>query len=494
MASWDHQLLASVVLSDESSSRFEAAEKSGITYRTFGSPEVKVVWSRIKTHYERPQNFGHVPGEQTLREWFPSLELPKPSENFKDLCAMVLDGYVRRKLDKALSEAITGLADNPHETATKLLETLGQLQETTTKSRDQQFSTSALRDEAEAYRKRRDSDGVVGLPYPWAQMNKDTRGMSPGDYIMIWATPKSMKTWLGLIITAHLVKSGYKCLIYSKEMMWPTIRQRMCAIMAGVNYDRLLDGTLSAAEEAHYFATIEQVTSPAHRGDFHFTDADRADGATGGPADIRRKVEIYKPDFVFLDSSYMLELPGAKNDNVLDWKVLSVINRQVKQIAKACKIPILAVFQENETQAYKYVKTRGTASLAMNKGAVMDCDLGIRLVYHSKLCELTIRYAVGREVKADGFTINAVPCENFTYAGTHLHDLGDDFKDEEEEDPKGGKGAPAPAAAQPPAGTRAGFIQQPGLRVVRADPIDDDFAHLDHAADEDEDDGEEAAP
>ena len=64
--------------------------------------------------------------------------------------------------------------------------------------------------------------------------------------------------------------------------------------------------------------------------------------------------------------------------------------------------------------------------------------------------------------------------------------LGDDFKDEEEEDPKGGKGAPAPAAAQPPAGTRAGFIQQPGLRVVRADPINDDFAHLDHAADEEE--------
>ena len=61
-------------------------------------------------------------------------------------------------------------------------------------------------------------------------------------------------------------------------------------------------------------------------------------------------------------------------------------------------------------------------------------------------------------------------------------------------DPKGGKGAPAPAAAQPPAGTRARFIQQPGLRVVRADPINDDFAHLDHAADEDEEDGEEAAP
>ena len=97
----------------------------------------------------------------------------------------------------------------------------------------------------------------------------------------------------------------------------------------------------------------------------------------------------------------------------------------------------------------------------MNTGAVMDCDLGIRLVKHSKRNELSIHYAAAREVNSQGFTINAIPCENFRYAHEELHNVGDDFEEEE---------SPQPPPSQPQPQTRESLIED------FSQPIDDEIA------------------
>jgi replicative DNA helicase len=263
-------------------------------------------------------------------------------------------------------------------------------------------------------------------------MNAATQGIQDGDYIMVWAMPKSMKTWFGLVITAHLFESGRRVLIYSKEMTWASIRRRVACILAKVNYGKLKEGILNEAEERTYFEKLETITDPNFPGDLWFTPADRLDGSPGGPNEIRRKIESYRPHFVMLDSSYMLELPGSSS-NALDWKQLSLVNRQLKQIAKQTGIPILSILQENERSAYKYSKSRGTASLAMNTGAVMDCDVGIRLVRHRVKNEISIHLAAARETTSEGFTINALAAENFEYAHDTLHRF-EDVQEEEGND------------------------------------------------------------
>ena len=185
---------------------------------------------------------------------------------------------------------------------------------------------------------------------------------------------------------------------------------------------------------------LERLTGSAdvpsdHRGEIFFTQADRLDGGPGGPAEIRQKIDVYHPEFVMLDSSYMLELPGSSNSssNALDWKNLGAITRELKQICKSTKIGMMAIMQENETQALKNKGSRGTSSLAMNKGAVADCDVGLRLVINQKTSELSIHYAVIREAKGKGFTIHAQACENFEFSGTHMHNIGDDIEAEQAE-------------------------------------------------------------
>jgi len=433
MANWELQLISSIIRADNPPKAWESVLKEGVHFRTLGSMEAKSLFSTIDAHYRRPNNFGHVPSEQTLSEQFPSLDLPRALENIQDLCEKIKGSYLKRECEKAVGAWQEETAQDPFGALTTLYDAVGSLQEKTTNSKDVVFSKVALEETIEELRRTGDTQGLTGMPWPWTRLNAATQGIQPGDFIMVWALPKSMKTWFGLVIAAKLFSSGRRVLIYSKEMTWPQMRRRITAINAGINYTRLKSASLSVAEQTHLLQSVEETCAPDFPGELIFTDCDRADGSPGGPSEIRRKMDIYRPHFVLLDSSYMLELPGVNTSaNALDWKVLSAINRQIKQIAKTTSIPILAILQENERSAYKYSKSRGTASLAMNTGAVMDCDVGIRLVYHKRKQEISIHLAAARETTDEGFTIHALAAENFGYAHDNLYSIGDIMEDPEE--------------------------------------------------------------
>jgi hypothetical protein len=397
--------------------------------------EAKSLFSTIDAHYRRPNNFGYIPSEQSLAEQFPSLDLPRAVENVHDLCEKIKGSYLKRECEKAVSTWQEEIGTDPFSALTNLHDLLGGLQERTTRSNDVTFSQVALEETIDELRRTGETNGLTGMPWPWSRLNAATQGIQPGDFIMVWALPKSMKTWFGLLVAAKLFKSGRRVLVYSKEMTWTQMRRRITAINAGINYTRLKEATLSVAEQTHLLQSVEETCSPDFPGELIFTDCDRADGSPGGPSEIRRKIDIYRPHFVLLDSSYMLELPGVNTSaNALDWKVLSAINRQIKQIAKSTGIPVLAILQENERSAYKYSKSRGTASLAMNTGAVMDCDVGIRLVYHKRKQEISLHLAAARETTDEGFTIHALAAENFGYAHDNLYSIGDVSEDADEGD------------------------------------------------------------
>ena len=261
-------------------------------------------------------------------------------------------------------------------------------------------------------------------------------------------------TFIGLVVCAYLYQQNYRVLIYSKEMTQEILWNRLACIICRVDYKRFKTGQISDEEQLRMFEQIERLTGArddgtGHRGEIFFTQADRMDGGPGGPAEIRRKIEMYEPDLVFLDSSYMLEMPGSSNANALDWKALAAITRELKSICKTKKVPMIAIMQENEQQALKFKGSRGTASVAMNKTAIADCDIGLRLVLNKKAHELSIHFAVCREAEADGFTINALACENFEFAGMHLHYVGDDIEAAKAEDKVKGGHEQAAEATEP---------------------------------------------
>lgn len=436
-ASWELQLISAIVRGDDPPTLYELALKDGVRFEMFEGIEAKTVWARVEAYYSRTENPGFIPSEATLKEIFPALDLPSPLENFKDLCKKVRDGHVRRRTDKLLEAYAQTAREGIDHAIAELSSGLAMLQEQYTSTSDRDFKVDGLSETVNYMEKVAENEGLTGMPWPWETLNRDTHGIQKCELLMIWALPKSMKTWLGLVISAHLYRLGYRVLVYSKEMTWEVLRNRLACILGKVNYTSFKNGTLTDAEKNSLFCILEQLADSRHTGRLHFTQADRLDGSPGGPNEIRKKIDAYKPHFVMLDSSYMLEMPGTSS-NAMDWKNLTAVMRGLKQISKQTGTAILTIMQENETQAMKFKNTRGTASLAFNKLAVADCDLGIRLVINTRKRELSLHYAVAREAMGDGFTINALACENFEECGTHLWEVGDDYAEKKEE-----------AAAQP---------------------------------------------
>lgn len=436
-ASWELQFIAAIVRSKEPVTLYENAIKDGIRFEMFENMEAKTVWARIEMFYTRPTNPGHIPSEQTLKEVFPSLDLPTPLENFVDLCLKVKDGHMRRKTERLMEEFNKLARENVGHAVAELSSGLSILQEQFAMTTDRNFKELALPEVLNFQEKLDGTDGMTGMPWPWPTLNKETQGIQNGDFIMMWAIPKSMKTWLGLVISAHLFSLGYRVLIYSKEMTWEIVRNRLSCILAKVNYTSFKTGSLSDEERERLFSTLETLSSAEHEGRLDFTQADRLDGSPGGPAEIKKKIHVYKPHFVMLDSSYMLEMPGT-NGNQYDWKNMMLVTRCLKAIAKESGTAVLAIMQESETQAMKNKGTsRGTSSLAFNKQAVADCDLGFRVVNNTLRKEISLHTAVGRESMGKGFSMNALACENFDECGTHLWELGDDFEDKVKEETLG---------------------------------------------------------
>lgn len=480
MASWELQLISAIIRGgEECEERLRSAKEFGVDTGYFTDPTCISAWAQINDHYNRIDNWGHVPSEQLFMEWEVIDELVTPTENFTDICDQVRRRYLRKRgisLAEEFHEEASG--GDPRAALVDLRTKVGNLLATAHSQKDVLFKEVGRAQAREQLDVAEKNKGLTGLPWPWMPMNLDTGGIHAGDYIMAWAIPKTGKTWFGLVVAVHLFIKGMRVLIYSKEMMWRDVLRRICCILAGVSYEGLKKGSLTPGERVRFMQATDKYTAGEFPGQIIFTTADRADGSTGGPAEIREKVDQHQPDFVFLDSAYMLEMPNQKG-NPLDWKNLSVVNRELKQIFKTTGIPGLALFQENEVQGFKYAKSRGTASLAMNKGAVMDCDLGMKLVLNTKKHELSIVYAAAREVTSKGFTINAKWCEDVSYSGRHLHELGDDYAEDKKK-----------SEVEKPRPTRTAKAMSPALKAVmeKAQPpvekktVNDEMEELDRDA------------
>ena len=429
MADWGLQLITTVVKDPESPKLFEEAKTKGIRTEMFGNAEARAVWGGIEYHYNRPEIFGHIPSEMLLKERYTSLELPVAQENFEDLCLLIKNRYTRKKAEEAIEEFSLSSTASTDGALSSLYAELSEIQEHYVSTSDRNFTELALRETLNELTALNENSGIVGMPFPWEKLNAATGGIQPGDFILTYALPKSMKTWVGLYIAVHLATTGRKVLVYSKEMMWETMRRRIACIVGKVDYGKYRKNTLSDLEKHQLLESLSWFEETCE-GDIEFTTADRADGTPGGPAEVRRKLELYRPQFILLDSAYMLELPNG-SANAYDWKAMSLVNRQLKQIAKTTGVPIMAIYQENERAAYKYKGTRGTASLAMNTSVVMDCDLTIRIVYNKKRQELSLHLPASRETLDDGFTIHANAAENFAYAHDKLWEVGEDSDEPE---------------------------------------------------------------
>lgn len=371
-----------------------------VTSEFFSDDTTSSVFEWLIKQYQKT---GRVPSIGLTQRVFPEFD---PVDTDDDLIFLV-DEIKRTKLygdiASALKEVSTKTKDDPQlgfDALRKLTSTMI-LTHSSTDDHDLTRMAQVARDE---YANIQSSGGTIGVPYPWPCANKVTLGMHPGDLIGFYARPKSMKTWMSILLADHAHREyGVVPGFFSCEMPIEQIRRRLVAIRTGINYARYRSGKLTKKEyQSFEDGLIELEESPP----FMFLKVE----GTGASAiaEIKAKTEEHELGLVIVDGAYFLMEDEG-------WRSFIPITRGLKRIAETMKIPVVMTTQANRSA--EKTKGQSTTELAFGDALVQDCDQLFRLIreqQHKEAKELLITMPAVREAEGCTFAINAIPASDFS--------------------------------------------------------------------------------
>jgi hypothetical protein len=125
------------------------------------------------------------------------------------------------------------------------------------------------------------------------------------------------------------------------------------------------------------------------------------------------KVELYRPDVVFIDGMYLMsDSKNAKKDH----ERVRNVSRSVRAMNLKTNVPVIATLQANRAAAKN--QDANSDEVAFSDAIGQDATLLMRCIREQD--KPTIAMVIGgnsREFQLDGFRIHGVPASNFNYYG-----------------------------------------------------------------------------
>lgn len=404
---------------------FHTLEKNQITADYFTVPEMRAIYEWLRYVYHHPQTAGLVPSVDMVRQYFPAFQPVYAPDPVPILCSALRDSKMRMELLNLAQVLQWNAEKDPKEALSKLKQAHHSLAAMETVGLDLSMS-AAYQILMERYSSVSQAGGCIGIPYPWDILNDETQGMQPGNYIVLYGRPKSMKSWVGVYIAVHAyLKSRRRVLYYTREMPTIQIAQRVAAAMCGVDYRAFKNGRLDPNLFAYVQAVLqgllhdEQSAGKHGRQPCFVITADKSPTG-GGVSWLEAKIAEVDPDLVVIDGVYLMRDDRA-NARTADWKNILHISQDIRQMTLQRNIASIAITQANR----KSDQMRGDAfeDMAYTDAFNQDADAVFKLKHTMhrdqttglKKSEIQM-YAPGlREGVLDGIVINGVPATDFSF-------------------------------------------------------------------------------
>ena len=351
------------------------------------------------------------------------------------LCQTVKQEFIARQMSVVLGEASKLAADRPYEALTEAMKQLNELQMLAADNHHVVDVTDTLVDDVCSYIGRlHDGGGRVGVPWPWEQLTDATKGMQPGELIVFYGVPKSMKTWLALYIVLYgYMHYNAKAMIYSSEVVDEAFKLRIASILGRIPYDDLRGGFAgdpdATASALYALSQIREEERAAGQGQrLMLIQGILSEG--GNPLSIlEQAIESHNPDVVMIDSAYLLT-------SDLDWKTISKFAREAKQLAVKGRCCVIITSQENVKSAMQAAANRrnpGQGTVSYSQGLIENCDIAIRVIKKTRgrRNQLSLHVTAGREIQLEGITINGNPGHDFAFVSNRLIQMEEAMGDEE---------------------------------------------------------------
>jgi replicative DNA helicase len=224
----------------------------------------------------------------------------------------------------------------------------------------------------------RDSQSdITGVATGFADLDRMTSGLQPGDMIVVAGRPSMGKTAFALNIAEHVgVELGLPVAIFSLEMSGPQIATRFLSSVARIESSKLRTGRLTDDEWDRMTVALGKL----HEAPIHI-DETGAINSTDLRARARRLHRQFgKLGLIVID---YLQLMSSNRDGENRATEISEISRSIKALAKELQVPIIALSQLSRKVEERNDKRPLMSDLRESGAIEQDADI-IMMMYREE--------------------------------------------------------------------------------------------------------------
>ena len=222
-------------------------------------------------------------------------------------------------------------------------------------------------------------DKLRGLATGFADFDKLTGGLRPGDLIVIAGRPSMGKTTLAVNMAEYAAINPSiraSVAIFSMEMPSEQVITRMLASIGSVPLGSLRSGRISDEDWVRITGATSQLSEAKI-----FVDETPALTPTELRARARRVKREHGLDLVVVDYLQLMQVPGTKENRATE---IAEISRGLKVLAKELQVPVIALSQLNRSVEQREHKKPVMSDLRESGAIEQDSDI-ILLIYRDEV-------------------------------------------------------------------------------------------------------------
>jgi len=179
---------------------------------------------------------------------------------------------------------------------------------------------------------------VTGVPTGFVDLDEMTRGLQPGDLVIVAARPSMGKTSLVLNIAQHVAVQGEHTVgFFSLEMSKESLFIRLLTSEAQIDSHRLMSGHIADRDYSRISHALERLSSMRL-----FIDDTANIGVLEMRAKSRRLQAEHGLSLIVVDYIQLMSARGRYENRTLE---LASISRSLKGLAKELNAPIVVLSQ-----------------------------------------------------------------------------------------------------------------------------------------------------
>ncbi len=372
----------------------------------------------------RYQKKGRVPSLTLVKNRFPDFEPEDTDDSIEEVLGQLADRRIYADMQSAMA-TVAEAADGDPRAGLEALATIAGELSIRYASEDVMSVAEAAEGAWESYISFENAEGMLGLPWLWPRVNKATKGMRPKNFDVIYGDPGTQKTWLLLACADHIVSTtDAKVFMCSGEMGKDVMLLRLACYRARLDYERFLDGALTAKEKKRYRRAVDELKSP----DLGFYIDEIESTGLSALTEIRAKVQDYGCTSLMMDS--FADLSDSPK-----WEDMWMFTRGIKMMLKSMSISGLCTHHTNRDRKKKDNEGGGATDVALGDALLRRVDGIFRLIRTPQDVdneEIMIVSRKVREGKPFKVVINAKPAVDFSEK--YVPDEDGEIGEEEDEE------------------------------------------------------------